>query len=61
VINKPTQTLPIQDIPVEPPTAQQDMQVALAPTPQAIAPAPEQSNIGTQTDTVPTEASVPSQ
>ena len=58
VINKPTQTLPIQDIPVEPPTAQQDIQVALTPTPQGIAPAPEQSNIGTQTDTVPTEASV---
>ena len=56
VINKPVQTLPIQDIPVEPPTAQQDMQVALAPTPQAIAPPPSQTNIGTQTDAVQTDA-----
>jgi hypothetical protein len=61
VISRPTETLPIQDIPVEPPTAQQDMQVALAPTPQAIAPAPEQTNIGTQTDTVPAEAQAAAQ
>lgn len=58
VINKPVQTLPIQDIPVEPPTAQQDIQVALAPTPQAIAPPPSQTNIGTQTE-APVSVSAP--
>ena len=50
----PIQTLPIQDVPVQPPTAQQDIQVALAPTPTAIQ--PEVSNIGTQTEATSTEA-----
>lgn len=50
----PIQTLPIQDVPVQPPTAQQDIQVALAPTPAAIQ--PEVSNIGTQTEATSTEA-----